>query len=86
VLAVGWMPVRPQKLERIASYARECLMDPGAYAEFKIRLSRIDAPRTLERYDARSPEVSLSGYCPKMQSISALDARMVPDPALKLSN
>jgi hypothetical protein len=63
VLAVGWMPVRPQKLERIASYARECLMDP-----------------------ALTGGVFLFGYCSKMKYVSALDARMVPDPALKLSN
>jgi hypothetical protein len=29
-----------------------------------------------------TPEVSLFGICPKMQSISALDTRMVPNPAL----
>jgi hypothetical protein len=53
------MPVFPQKLERIAIYARVWKIDPGA-----------------------SPEVSLSGNCPKMQSESALDCRKKSDPAL----
>jgi hypothetical protein len=53
------MPVLPQKIERKASYARECLMNPGL-----------------------TPEVSLFRKCPKMQSVSAPEARMLPNPAL----
>jgi len=48
------MSVLPQKIERIASYARAWKMDPGA-----------------------SPEAFLSGNCPKMISVSALDAKIV---------
>ena len=50
---------------------------------FPQKLERIVSHARAWKMDpGLTPEVSLFGNCPKMQSVSALECRMVPDPGL----